>query len=364
MTGPLHGVRILELGGRGPVHFCGMLLADLGAEVISVQRPRPADDITPLGDFGIGRGRRKVALDLRTTYGHDVAMKLVVRVDALIEGFIPGVAEGLGMGPDDCLEANQRLVYGRITAWGQDGPLSREPAHNLNSLAVSGALAQLGRAESIPAPPSNLLADGGGAMFLAVGLLAALHEAGASGQGQVVDASMLDGAAYLTTMSHEMRSEGRWSEKRGTNLNDSGAPFYDVYRTSDSKHVAVAAVEDPLWGRLLDILDIDEPGPDRWDQAHWPWWRGRLQDVICLRTRDEWQRLAENAGGCVSPVLTLSEAGLHPHNRERAVFTAVDGALLPSPAPRFSRTPLRPLDEAESSDQTAAVLQELGFGEN
>ncbi|CAN5648693.1 CaiB/BaiF CoA-transferase family protein [soil metagenome] len=363
MAGPLHGVRVLELGGRGPVHFCGMLLADLGAEVISVQRPRSSDDITPLSDFGIGRGRRKVALDLRSPHGHGVAIDLVTRVDALIEGFVPGAAERLGMGPEDCLRVNERLVYGRMTAWGQDGPLAREPAHNLNSIAVSGALAHLGRADTVPAPPANLLADGGGAMFLAVGLLAALHEAGASGQGQVVDASMLEGAAYLTTMSHEMRNGGGWSEERGTNLNDSGAPFYDVYRTSDAKLVAVAAVEDPLWRRLMVILGIDETDPDRWDRAHWPWWHRRLQKELGQRTRTEWQSLAESAGGCVSPVLTLSEAGAHPHNHARGVFTAVHGAVLPSPTPRFSRTPLRPLHEAESSDQTETILEELGLPE-
>lgn len=359
MTGPLEGIQILELGGRGPVRFCGMLLADLGAEIISIHRPRAADDITPLGNSGLGRGRRYVSLDLRSEKGLRAGLALAERADAIIEGFLPGAAEKLGIGPDDCAAINPRLVYGRMTTWGQSGPLAREPGHNINALAVSGVLDHLGRADTLPTPSMNLLADGGGAMFLTVGVLSAIVAARSSGEGQIVDASMLDGAALLDTMNHEMRNEGRWSERRGTNLNDSGAPFYDVYATADGGLVAVGAVEERFWTELLRLLAIDDPGVDRWDRANWAWWRARIGEALAERTRDEWCKLAEDACACLSPVLRLDEAPNHPHNEEREVFTRVGEHTFPSPAPRFSRTPLRALQDATSSDQTDRILSEL-----
>ncbi|QRI79205.1 MULTISPECIES: CaiB/BaiF CoA-transferase family protein [Rhodococcus] len=362
--GPLHGLRVLELGGRGPVRFSGMLLADLGAEVISIHRPRPADDVTPLGDAGLGRGRRRVSLDLRTPAGRRAALAIASRADAVIEGFLPKVTESLGVGPADCMAANPRLVYGRITGWGQTGPLANQPGHDINFLAVSGVLAHLGRADTLPAPPMNLLADGGGAMLLTLGVTAAVLQARESGVGQVVDASMLEGDALLSTMSHEMRNEGRWVDERGSNLNDSGAPFYDVYPTSDGRLVAVGAVEERYWTALLALLEIGDEGPDRWDRATWPWWRERLGAAFAQRTQTQWCEHSEAAGACVSPVLTGAEAADHPHNRERGIFTRVGDDVLPSPAPRFSRTTLRPLGStAWGSDQTRQVLAELEIDE-
>jgi len=363
-VGPLHGLRVLELGGRGPVRFSGMLLADLGAEVISIHRPRPADDVTPLGDAGLGRGRRRVSLDLRTPAGRRAALVIASRADAVIEGFLPKVTESLGVGPADCMAANPRLVYGRITGWGQTGPLANQPGHDINFLAVSGVLAHLGRADTLPAPPMNLLADGGGAMLLTLGVTAAVLQARESGVGQVVDASMLEGDALLSTMSHEMRNEGRWVDERGSNLNDSGAPFYDVYPTSDGRLVAVGAVEERYWTALLALLEIGDEGPDRWDRATWPWWRERLGAAFAQRTQTQWCEHSEAAGACVSPVLTGAEAADHPHNRERGIFTRVGDDVLPSPAPRFSRTTLRPLGStAWGSDQTRQVLAELEIDE-
>lgn len=360
--GPLRGVRVLELGGRGPVRFCGMILGDLGAEIISVDRPRDADDITPLSEIGLGRRRRRVELDLGSGEGRTTALEIAERVDAVIEGFLPGSMERLGLGPEDCTPRNPALVYGRLTGWGQSGPLATQPGHNINYLAVSGVLAHLGRAETLPFPPMNLLADGGGAMFLALGVVAAVLEARASGVGQVVDAAMADGAALLSTMSHEMRNEGRWVEERGRNLNDSGAPFYDVYETSDGRFVAVGAVENRFWEALVRLLGLQDEPLDRWNRAHWPWWRERLATTFRQRTQAQWCALAEDAGVCLSPVLTMSEAPSHPHNLARAVFTRLGDLVLPSPAPRFSRSQLEPITESHFvGNDTADVLAELGI---
>jgi len=338
-----------------------MLLSDLGAEVIAVDRPRGADDITPLSSAGLGRGRRRVRLDLRSEEGHALALQVVSRVDAVIEGFLPGAMERLGLGPAECSANNEALVYGRLTGWGQDGPLMTQPGHNINYLAVSGVLAHHGRAESLPFPPMNLLADGGGAMFLALGVVAAVLEARSSGVGQVVDAAMLDGAALLSTMSHEMRNEGRWSEHRGSNLNDSGAPFYDVYETADDQLIAVGAVEDRFWDPLVDLLDVRDESVDRWDRVNWSWWRKRLAAAFRKRTQAEWCALAEYEDVCLSPVLTMSDAPTHAHNVARRVFTRVGEAVLPSPAPRFSRTALVPVAARQSGDETADVLADLGI---
>jgi alpha-methylacyl-CoA racemase len=362
-VGPLHGIRILELGGRGPVEFCGMMLSDLGAEVISIRRPRSADNIAPLSKIGLGRGRRPVAIDLRTKAGLQTALAVAGRVDAVTEGFLPGIAEKLGIGPEACMAENPALVYGRITSWGQTGPLASQPAHNINTLAVSGVLDHLGRSGTVPAPPMNLVADGGGAMMLALGLTAALLEARSSGLGQVIDASMLDGAALLSTMTHEFRNAGRWDDERGTNLNDSGAPFYEVYRTADGRLVAIGAVEDRFWKALLNLLEIDDDEEiDRWDRANWPWWRDRLQKRIIQRTQAQWSQAAEMAGVCLSPVLSMAQAVDHPHNRERGVFEQRGETFMPRPSPRFSRTivdPTRAVSVRE--DETLAVLADLGI---
>ncbi|PPJ25691.1 CaiB/BaiF CoA transferase family protein [Nocardia nova] len=359
--GPLHELRILEIGGRGPVRFSGMLLADLGAEVISIHRPRPVDDITPLGDIGLGRGRRKVSLDLRTPEGRQAALAIASHSDAVIEGFLPGVTEKLGLGPAECMATNPRLVYGRITGWGQTGPLANQPGHDINFLAVSGVLSLLGRAGALPAPPMNLLADGGGAMLLTLGVTAAVLEARSSGVGQTVDASMLDSDALLSTMTHEMRNEGRWVDHRGSNLNDSGAPFYDVYPTADRRLIAVGAVEEQYWNCLLTVLGIPDTGPDRWDRATWPLWRGRLATAVSQRTQSEWCSHPGAASACISPVLTPAEAADHPQNQARRNFTRIGTSLIPSPAPQFSRTALRSLHHTWGTDQTSQVLGELGI---
>lgn len=360
--GPLHGIRVLELGGRGPVEFCGMMLSDLGAEVISVRRERSADNIAPLSQIGLGRGRRPITIDLRTRAGLHTALAVIGQVDAVTEGFLPCVAEDLGVGPAACSAVNPALVYGRMTAWGQTGPLATEPAHNINALAVAGLLEHLGRPGTLPAAPMNLIADGGGAMMLALGVTAALLEARSSGLGQVIDASMLDGAALLTTMTHEFRNAGRWSDDPGTNLNDSGAPFYEVYEAADGRLVAIGAVEDRYWTALLGLLEIHHHDLDRWDRANWPQWREWLQEKIHQRTQHEWAQLAETAGVCLSPVLSMEQAPHHPHNKERGVFDHVGEALMPRPSPRFSRTIVEPsAGTRPGEDETAAVLADLGI---
>ncbi|CAN5200668.1 CaiB/BaiF CoA-transferase family protein [soil metagenome] len=347
------------------MQFCGMMLSDLGAEVISIQRPRQADNIAPFSTIGLGRGRRYVSIDLRSEDGLRTALAIAGRVDAVTEGFLPGVAENLGVGPDACAAANRRLVYGRMTGWGQTGPLSSQPGHNINMLAVAGVLTHLGRADGLPVPPTNLLADGGGAMMLALGVTAALLEARTSGQGQVIDASMLDGAALLSTMSHEMRNGGLWDDERGSNLNDSGAPFYEVYETADGRLVAIGAVEDQYWNALIDLLEIHDADVDRWDRANWPWWRARIQEGLILRTQAEWSEIAEMAGVCLSPVLTMAQAADHPHNRERGVFTRAGDSVIPRSAPRFSRTyPDTSPSMPTSDDQTLEVLADLGIDIN
>jgi alpha-methylacyl-CoA racemase len=341
-----------------------MLLADLGAEVISATRARRADDVTPASPAGLGRRRRRVELDLRTPAGRDTALGIAHRVDAVIEGFRPGVAERLGVGPEDCCRDNAALVYGRTTGWGQNGPLADRPGHDINYLAVSGVLAHLGRAESLPAPPMSLIADGGAGMLLALGVLAAVVEAARSGSGQIVDTSMLEGATLLSTLMHEMNNEGAWVDERGANVNDSGAPFYDVYQTADGECVALGGVEDRLWEPLARLLGIADActALDRWDRSAWSALRGMIQVAVARRTRDEWCALADEAGVCLSPVLSMSEAVVHPHNEARGVFERVPGGIFPAPSPRFSRTPIAALPQEDfEQDETADVLAELGI---
>jgi alpha-methylacyl-CoA racemase len=335
--GPLQGVRVVELASIGPGPFCAMLLADLGAEVLAVERPAGR----PGGPALFARGRRRVAVDLKHPEGPGVVLDLVAGADALVEGFRPGVAERLGIGPEPCLARNPRLVYGRVTGWGQDGPLARSAGHDIDYIAVAGALHPVGPAGGPPVPPLNLLGDfGGGGMLLALGVVAALLEAGRSGHGQVVDAAMVDGAALLTTQLHELLAAGLWSDRRGANLLDGAAPFYTVYETADGRHLAVGALEPQFWAELLDRIGLAaEDLPAQLDRDGWPVLRERLAATFLTRTRDEWCALLEGTDACVAPVLSLLEAPAHPHNQARATFVDVGAVPQPAPAPRFSRTP-------------------------
>jgi alpha-methylacyl-CoA racemase len=344
VSGPLEGVRVVEIGGIGPSPFCAMMLADMGADVLRVDRaaavvPRGEYDWPP--DYLLNRGRRSVGVDLKHPGGVEVVLRLAAQADVLIEGFRPGVAERLGIGPEACRERNPRLVYGRMTGWGQTGPYAKHPGHDLNYISLTGALDAIGRAGGPPAPPLNLVGDfGGGGMLLAVGVLAALIEAGRSGQGQTVDAAMIDGAALLATMFYGMRDMGQWDGGRGGNLLDGGAPFYDVYETADGRHVSVGSMEPKFYANLLRELGLEDVGlPEQMDAASWPDVKRRFAAVFRTRTRDEWCERLETAEVCFAPVLDLDEARAFPQNRERGVFVEHDGVVQPAPAPRFGRTP-------------------------
>ncbi|MBE3200277.1 CoA transferase [Frankia sp. CH37] len=344
-TGPLAGMRVVEVGSIGPGPFCAMLFADLGADVIRVDRLSGAALVGPNADFRaevLHRGRRSVAVDLKNPRGAEVVRALVRGADALIEGFRPGVAERLGIGPDTCLAVNPRLVYGRMTGYGQDGPMAQAVGHDLNYVAQSGILALIGRYGQPPTPPLSLVGDfGGGGLMLALGICAALWESARSGQGQVIDAAMVDGAALLGAAFHGFVSAGVWPGPRGTQIVDSGAPFYDVYLTADDRWLAVAAMEAHFYADLVAILGLDPAGlPDRDDQEQWPRLKEIFARVVRERTRDEWVELAAGRG-CVSAVLEPREAWAHPHNVARGTFVEIDGVTQPAPQPRFSRTPAR-----------------------
>ena len=367
MAGPLQGVRVLELPAIGPVPFLGMLLADLGAEVIRIDRLPGAGG---LGDVmamsPMGRGRRSVAIDLRKPGGADVALKLIESCDALIEGFRPGVAERLGIGPDQALARNPKLVYGRMTGWGQQGPLAATAGHDITYLAITGLLHGIGPAEGPPVPPANYVADfGGGAMFLATGLLAALLHARATGEGQVIDAAMTEGASYLGSMTRTFVSRGGWKDERESNMLDGGAPNYRCYETSDGKWVAVGAIEPQFWSALVATLGFDEAttptpyAPDDWDAC-----KKVLADAFRTKTRDEWAEIFAALDACVAPVLTLEEALSHPHNVARGSYVTVDGAPMPGPAPRFSATPGEAGAVPDVDADTLAILAGLGYDED
>jgi alpha-methylacyl-CoA racemase len=336
-------VRVLEFEAIGPGPFCNMMLADMGADVLLVDRPQDPR-------LGIGRerwydvmlrGRRSVTLDLKSADGVDVALALAQRADAVIEGFRPGVMERLGLGPDTLLERNPKLVYGRMTGWGQDGPLAARAGHDINYIALSGALHAIGRVGGEPVPPLNLVGDfGGGGMLLAFGIACALFEARRSGKGQVVDAAMVEGASLLTTMFWGMQAAKRWNDERGTNVLDSGAPWYDTYETKDRQFVAIGAIEPKFYDELLMRLGLsDEPLPDQNDRAGWPALRARFAFEFRTRTRDEWCRIFDGSDACFAPVLTFSEAATHPHAVARNAHVSVGNVTQPAPAPRFSRTP-------------------------
>ena len=340
--GPLAGVRVVEMAGIGPAPFCGMLLADMGAEVVRIDRLTPSGlgFQTPVRYDLLNRGKRSVALDLKSPEGVAAVLRLVEKADALLEGFRPGVMERLGLGPDACHAANPKLVFGRMTGWGQEGPLAQAAGHDLNYIALTGALASIGRQGQPPTPPLNLVGDfGGGSLYLAMGVLAALIEARGSGRGQVVDAAIVDGAASLMTMFQAFVQMGAWTGERGANLLDGGAPYYDVYETSDGRHVSIAAIEPKFYAELLERLGLsDETLPGQNDRAGWPALRARFTETFKRRTRDEWCALLEGTDACFAPVLDLVECRTHPHMAERRVHVEVAGVTNPAPAPRFSRT--------------------------
>jgi alpha-methylacyl-CoA racemase len=362
VTGPLAGARVVELAGLGPGPFAAMLLADLGADVVRVDRPGHAG--AEARAYVMHRGRRSIAVDLKADRGAEVVRRLVDSADALIEGHRPGVMERLGLGPEECLARNPRLVYGRMTGWGQDGPLAPTAGHDIDYIALSGALAIAARHGERPVPPVNLLGDfGGGGAFLALGIVAALWDAARSGQGQVVDAAMVDGSAVLTTMLHGLLAQGRWRDEAGVNFADTGSPFYEVYECADGRHVAVGALERPFYEQLLAGLGLDGADlPDRRDEAQWPALTDRFAAVFRTRTRDEWAEVFAATDACVAPVLTLTEAPRHPHNVERSTFVERAGIVQPAPAPRFSRTPTA-LDRTPPApgDHSDEILAELGY---
>jgi alpha-methylacyl-CoA racemase len=342
-VGPLEGIRILELSGIGPVPFTGMLLADLGADVIRVDRPGVVRG-TEMVPFQIpadlmNRGRRSIGIDLKHPDGVETLLRLVEHVDGLVEGYRPGVCERLGIGPEPCLARNPRLVYGRMTGWGQDGPLSQSAGHDINYIALAGVLGRIGREGQPPTPPLNLVGDfGGGALFLAFGMASALVHAGRTGEGQVVDASMVEGASLLMMSFFGSRMSG-FNTERGTNLLDSGAPFYECYQTSDGKWVAVGAMEPKFYAALLDVLGLDaEDLPAQMDRSGWPLVKARFAEVFRTRTRDEWSERCAGTDACVVPVLGLEEVERHPHNEARHSFPEIFGAVQPAPAPKFSHT--------------------------
>ncbi|MDT3443271.1 MULTISPECIES: CaiB/BaiF CoA-transferase family protein [unclassified Pseudofrankia] len=336
MTGALRGYRVVELAGIGPGPFAAMMLSDMGAEVLRVDRADAVGLDAPLWDVN-ARGRRSVGIDLKHPDGREAVLRLVERADVLIEGFRPGVTERLGLGPDDCLARQPRLVYGRMTGWGQDGPYAQAPGRDINYVALSGTLGMIGPAGAPPVPPLNVVGDfGGGGLLLAFGIVCALLEAGGSGRGQVVDAAMVDGAALLAGMIHGLRAAGDWGG-RGTNLLDGGAWFYDAYETADGKYVSVGAIDPRARRQLAELTGVD-PGPDD-DRSSWPDTKARLAAAIRARTRDEWCAALEGTDVCFAPVLDPDEAPAHPHNRHRGTFTEVGGVVQPAPAPRFSRTP-------------------------
>jgi crotonobetainyl-CoA:carnitine CoA-transferase CaiB-like acyl-CoA transferase len=339
--GPLNGLKVIELGGIGPGPMGAMLLADLGATVLRIDRKEPSGLGVPRpARFDLLlRNRPAIPLDLKQRASVDLVLKLVSRSDVLMEGFRPGVAERLGLGPDACLAKNPKLIYGRITGWGQDGPLANAVGHDINYIALTGALHAIGRAGQPPAPPINLVGDlGGGALYLAMGILAALHEVKSSGKGQVVDAAMVDGVASLMTQPHGTFAAGMMSLERGTNITDSGAPFYDVYECSDAKWVALGAVETKFYAEALRVLGLESLLADQWKRDTWSAAKAKIAEKIKTRTRDEWTRMFAGTESCFAPVLTLEEAPQHPHLRERGTYVEIDGVVQPAPAPRFSRS--------------------------
>jgi alpha-methylacyl-CoA racemase len=363
--GPLQGVKIVELAGIGPGPFAGMLLSDMGADVVRIDRAQQVG-----GDFSkpnleaLYRGRRSVGVDLKHADGVETVLKLVESADALLEGFRPGVTERLGIGPDVCLARNPKLVYGRMTGWGQDGPYAQAAGHDINYIALAGALAHFGRAGSKPTPPINTVGDfGGGAMFLAFGIVCGLLEAQRSGKGQVIDAAMVDGSALLMTMMWGLKAIGFWDEALGVNVLDTGAPFYDTYETKDGKFVSLGSLEPQFYAELVNRLGLADAGlPEQMDRAGWPVLRDRFTELFKTKTRAEWCEILEHSDACFAPVLTMSEAAEHPHIQARGTVISRDGVDQPAPAPRFSRTTAEVQRSAPWPGQhTDEALRDWGF---
>ncbi|HMO44450.1 MAG TPA: CaiB/BaiF CoA-transferase family protein [Rubrivivax sp.] len=364
--GPLQGLRVIELAGIGPGPFCAMLLADMGADVVRVDRTEASDLGVPIDKrYDInGRNRRSVALDLKSAAGRDAVKRLVAGADVLIEGFRPGVAERLGLGPADCHAINPRLVYGRMTGFGQSGPLAQAAGHDLNYIALTGALHAIGPAGGKPVPPLNLVGDyGGGALYLAMGLLAALHERTQSGRGQVVDAAMVDGAASLASIFYGMSASGRWSQQRGDNLLDGGAPFYDTYETADGKYVSIGALEPKFFAEMAERIGLDKRFvKGQYERKLWPEMRTEMTRLLRGRTRDEWCAALEGSDACFAPVLNIEEAPAHRHAQARRTFIDIGGVVQPGPAPRFDRSTPGPMRAAPATGaHTDEVLAEAGF---
>jgi len=367
MAGPLNGIKILEIAGIGPGPFGAMMLSDMGAEVVRIDRADRVPEFfpeTPHGDL-LNRGRRNIAVNLKSSEGVEAVLRLVEEADALIEGFRPGVMERLGLGPDVCLERNPRLIYGRMTGFGQEGPLADTAGHDINYIALAGALEPIGRKGQPPLPPLNLVGDfGGGGMLLAYGVVCGLVERGISGKGQVIDAAMVDGAAVLMTMFHSFRAMGGWHDERGTNLLDTGSHFYDVYETSDGKYISVGSIEPQFYALLLEHSGLGNGRelPHQMDRGQWPVLKQELAEIFASKTRDEWCEIMEGTDVCFAPVLSLGEAPDHPHNQLRSTFTVRDGVTQPSPAPRFSRSQAGiQRSPAYPGQHTAEVLRDWGF---
>jgi alpha-methylacyl-CoA racemase len=363
--GPLQGVKIVELAGIGPGPFAGMLLSDMGADIVRIDRAQQVS-----GDFSkpnleaMYRGRRSIGVDLKNPEGVETVLTLVEQADGLIEGYRPGVTERLGIGPDACLARNPKLVYGRMTGWGQDGPYAQAAGHDINYIALAGALAHFGREGAKPTPPINLVGDfGGGAMFLAFGVVCALLEAQRSGKGQVIDAAMIDGSALLMTMMWGLKAIGFWDEQLGVNVLDSGAPFYDTYETKDGKFVSLGSLEPQFYAELINRLGLADAGlPAQMDRGSWPVLRDTFTELFKTKTRDEWSEILEHSDACFAPVLTMSEATNHPHITARSTVINRDGVDQPAPAPRFSRTAAEVQRSAPWPGQhTDEALADWGF---
>jgi alpha-methylacyl-CoA racemase len=364
--GALSGYRVIELAGIGPAPMCAMMLSDMGAEVLRIDRTADAGlGIAMETKYNLlNRGRRSVAFDLKRPEAAEALLRLVERADALIEGFRPGVMERLGIGPDQCLSRNPRLVYGRMTGWGQEGPLAHAAGHDINYIALAGALHSIGRKGETPVPPLNLVGDfGGGALYLALGIVTGLLEAQKSGKGQVVDTAMVDGVASLMTAIYGMRGAGVFTDNRGENMLDTGAHFYDAYETSDGKYICIGSIEAKFYEELLRLSGLKgEELPRQLDRKSWPAMKERIAKLFRTKTRDEWCRIMEGSDVCFAPVLSMEEAPRHPHNRQRATFVEENGVIQPAPAPRFSRTPSaiqRP--PARPGEHTEEALRDWGF---
>lgn len=359
--GPLSGYRIIELAGIGPGPFCGMMLADMGAEVIRIDRY----GATARGQDVLGRGRQSIALDLKKPEAKEVVLKLCESADALFEGFRPGVTERLGLGPEDCMARNPKLVYGRMTGWGQEGPMAQAAGHDINYISLAGALHAIGPKGGKPVPPLNLVGDfGGGGMLLAFGLACGMLEANKSGKGQVVDAAMVDGAATLMAMFFTMYAGGVFKEERASNMLDGGAHFYGTYETSDGKYISLGSIEPQFYALLIEKagLSAEEFAPQM-NQQHWPALQSKLTEVFKTKTRDQWCAIMEGSDVCFAPVLSISEVASHPHNAARQTFQDLDGVVQPAPSPRFSRTsPQLSTASRKPGQDTRAVLESAGYG--